>query len=372
MNRLDACITPMSDALDKLIVILGAGASYNCVELPSKAFPAPRLPLSPITEVDEGFRPPLTVDLFEPKPKFNEILDRYPKVASLSEEIRARIRKEESLEKILREMSEISSFQTKKHVLEISLYLQELFWTISDSFIKSGRSKFSTLVRRVLDSPFEKVMFLTLNYDLFLERALHEYDDYEFVDIESYVQYTKKWRLVKAHGSVNWGKVLLNGPKFDGDFQTFLARVQAQPLFSHEIHLLSGLNKDPRYNPQCRFGQDQKYVFPWLAVPAEGQKDFFCPDNHIYEAQSFIHDCRNFLFIGFSGLDSHVLELFNGISNANRLMVIGANREDARKIYRRLPHGMLPLKFDDENPCLFDQGFSAFVESQQFDKFLSA
>lgn len=62
-----------------LTVIVGAGASYDCVA-------------DGATDYDGSWRPPLTSNLFDLRPGFSEILQKYPRAVALSDEIRAWIR----------------------------------------------------------------------------------------------------------------------------------------------------------------------------------------------------------------------------------------------------------------------------------------
>ena len=59
--------------IDQLVVIVGAGASYACTyENP----------------LDEGWRPPLVTQLFDERPAFTGILDRYQDVQTLAPDLR--------------------------------------------------------------------------------------------------------------------------------------------------------------------------------------------------------------------------------------------------------------------------------------------
>src|SRR5260370_2633099 len=138
-----------------LTLVIGAGASYDCIATEPDDTPQQNR----ITPINPKYRPPLTKDLFAPQPAFNEILNMYPLVSGLSEDIRARLRKKkngetEGLEQVLKQLAASQRLDTNKHVWEIPLYLQELFWTLIDKYIISAPSKFSTLVRRVLDSSY--------------------------------------------------------------------------------------------------------------------------------------------------------------------------------------------------------------------------
>jgi hypothetical protein len=364
-----------------LAIVIGAGASYDCIANESDDIP----PHRKTTVVNPNYRPPLTRDLFTPQPAFNEILDRYPLVSGLSEEIRVRLKKaqgsqdgkSESLEQILRELAASQRFDTRKHVLEVPLYLQELFWTIGDKYIESGRSKFSTLVRRVLDSSFDRVLFLTLNYDLLLDKALSEYTSHRFTTIASYTPLGKGWFLVKAHGSVNWARTLSNGPDFNGDHNGFISELSVDPRFSSETEVLLGDNNEVYFpfKPQIRYGQ--KYKYPWMALPADGTKEFFCPDEQIAKTKEFLQSCRNFLFIGFSALDPHIVNLFKVVTRSHRLMWVCGDQLCAREAFQRLfkENGkILPRQHfgkSNEDEYLSKLGFADFLESPKFDEFLA-
>ncbi len=102
-----------------LLVVLGAGASYDCVALkPDSNESDPD-----VTRVNPEYRPPLTKDLFSSRPKFSEILGKYPLATALSEEIRSMLREpnEEqnvTLEQVLRELGNSRSLETKRQVRE--------------------------------------------------------------------------------------------------------------------------------------------------------------------------------------------------------------------------------------------------------------
>jgi hypothetical protein len=67
----------------------------------------------------------------------------------------------------------------------------------------------ATTAMRVLDEA-EVAEFVTLNYDLFLDRALEIYGSASGMDW--YVDRSRMFRLYKLHGSVNWGRRLLGVP----------------------------------------------------------------------------------------------------------------------------------------------------------------
>ena len=76
----------------KLTVIVGAGASFDCVQ-------------ENVADFDVDYRPPLTKDLFAFRGAFNRILSKYPKAEALSDQIRTRVSTGTSIEAILREFA---------------------------------------------------------------------------------------------------------------------------------------------------------------------------------------------------------------------------------------------------------------------------
>lgn len=346
-----------------LVVVLGAGASKDCVAQGS------------ISEFNDEFRPPLTRELFEFRPAFNRILQKYPKVRALSEELRTRLRDGEGLEPLLREFDVNPNLQVKKQVLEIQLYLQELLWTVGDKFIQSGGSKYDTLVRNLLTSSYEKVILLNLNYDLFVERAIETFEDHAFSDISSYWPQNKKWALVKPHGSVNWGRELLNfHPSGVRDINAVLAQLSQLPKFSDEITLVGNRTRIEPFDVNARTNTG-KILFPCVALPSEGAKDFVCHDEHLDALREHVASCTSFLFIGFSGLDPHILDLLKKGPKIAKLKIVSRSLDSAEKIHKRLSRKIprIPsIRRNSLSSHLYSFGFASFVESNDFKKFLEA
>jgi len=207
---------------NRLMIILGAGAPCDCADRDTAA------------QVSDVYRPPLTKDIFAQQ--FDGILGRYPRVTARLDELRTKLAKGGNFEEIFRGLLESARNHQNFWPLQLPLYLRELFWTISLDYLQ-GSSKFDTLVRRVLESRFEEVMFFNLNYDLFLENALTNYDHHEFGSLSSYLPQSKKWRYVKPHGSVNWARILENCP-LDGGGGFSPSSLQEMPVFSTELRVV--------------------------------------------------------------------------------------------------------------------------------------
>ncbi len=334
----------------RLTVILGAGASYDCADRDTASV------------VNDDFRPPLAKDILARR--FDGILNGYPLVTARLDELRTRLSNSGDFEQIFRTLLESAANHQKFWPLLLPVYLRELFWSVSLGYIQ-GSSKFDTLVRRVLESDFEEVMFVNLNYDLFLEDALANYDRHQFSDIDSYMPASKKWRYVKPHGSVNWAKIMENCPSDDSGW--FLpSRLQEMPVFSPDLRVAMW-NRHSRdfYIPG---GGPRGYLYPQVVVPTDKPKSFVCPESHEANARTFVRSCKRFLMIGFSGRDEDVVNLLCD-APAESCWTIVSGR-DARATKRRVFRGLRISSSADTKWRLYDKGFARFVGDKLFDQVL--
>jgi len=342
-----------------LAVVVGAGASKDCVAD------------MPITEIDSNWTPPLTAALFDARTPFNRILSKYPKANALSEIIRTRLKNSENLEDILKDLMSSDNLQVKKQVWAVTFYLQVLLWTVSEKFVISGGTKYDTLVQRLLTSNVGQVLLFTLNYDLFLDRAISTFDDVQFNSMDDYCLATKKWSLIKAHGSVNWGRRLLNGRSDSRQPDLVLGSLDQEPSLSSEVEVLNVQLSDLQKYQQS---SDGGVLFPALALPAAGEKDFVCPKQHLAKAEKFFAECKKFLFVGFSGLDPHVLGLFAEPSEVARLVIVNGSKAAGNNLNTKLCSVNGQFKsayFSRSGALVFDGGFRLFMESTDFEELIS-
>lgn len=335
-----------------LTVVIGAGASYDCVEKGTDP------------NVDTGYRPPLVNELFEDRPKFNAILNRYPKARMASDEIRVKVKKGEPLEKVLRELQRYSKGNPNSDYYQIPLYLQELTYEISNRYIGYGvGSKFDTVVRYIERSKFGKVLYLTLNYDLFLDQSLSVCYNHSFDTMQSYIPDNKKWLLVKYHGSANWGVKVNNADATKRNAAGALGTIKGKIESDNIIRVLPGGKDDHRF-------VDGYFHYPAIAVPVEGKTSYVCNDEHVIRARKFIEKCQYFLFIGFSALDEHVLDLLSHAPEMKGFYIVGGSKDTAKGIFNRLrQHNVLKhdygLNFgSDLVSFLYHSGFSNFVNEK--------
>src|SRR5687768_6409066 len=166
-----------------LVTILGAGASLASGDYG-----------------DDLYRPPLTVDLFD-EDRFGSVLSRY----ELAHQAGRFITHERADDDALALEHVLHALRTSEHAhhrhmaIAVPPYLQELLLSISERH-HSDAHRYDRLIERLLRLPY--VFFVTLNYDLLLDRRLNSH--HALGTFKDYITEDKNWSLLKLHGSVNW------------------------------------------------------------------------------------------------------------------------------------------------------------------------
>jgi hypothetical protein len=337
---------------------MGAGASFDCAGMGDSC----------VTDVE--YRPPLTKDLFQGKSSFNRILQKYPGAVSLSDDIRARLRPGNvNLEDILQRVTSTTDLRLRRLAWQVPLYFQELMGTVSDKYITFGASKFDTLLHYAQRSPFEKVLFLSLNYDFLLEKAFQQGLQRPLNQLDLFCPEREKQWLVKLHGSVLWGRRMQNNVRHNRSAVELLESINGDLELSDEIETLTSYIPSNNVSPG-------KFLYPCITPPIAGDKEFSCPPAHIEKAKAFLTLCRRFLVIGFSGLDAHVLELLReNQQQMATLMIVSGNRNDGLEVFNRLLKANIKIpsqSYQDPSTCIFDGGFVQFMESDTCRSFFSS
>ncbi len=213
---------------DVLLVVLGAGASFDCV-LPSPLVKSGRRELRPAGSAEDleqleywDCRPPLTKDLVKPGPLVNRMIARYPACRPVIDDLRQRLGSphgelELTLERALRDYQSQAERDPvlERHMLATRFFLRDYLWActkymISDD-LTGGVTNYDTLVRLVYRWAFDThshVCFVDFNYDLLLEEACQSHWRFDGRDPDSYVGHPRV-SIVKPHGSIQWSFPLL-------------------------------------------------------------------------------------------------------------------------------------------------------------------
>lgn len=164
----------------------------------------------------------LTAQLFDET--WADILHHYPLVQQTSSGIRRAIGTGAvGLEEYLLRLRDSQHDHENRYFRQVPLYLQHLLYQASRP-LTPGRgtggftnhpSNYASLVSAALR--LDQVAFITLNYDLLLDRRLAVEDPPNprgEMNLDWYVDPDggRRWGLFKLHGSINWGRRVLNDP----------------------------------------------------------------------------------------------------------------------------------------------------------------
>jgi len=300
----------------RLAIILGAGASHDCVP---KLRPGEQARLGDQSHLikQRDYQPPIVSGMFRSK-AFNEFLNQHPEAADIFNAIRMEMSEETSFEVALRRRWESDNQHIRLKMRFVPRALQQFFWRVSISYTDQP-ANYVSLVSGTVGRGITTA-FVTLNYDTILDKVLSRFRSWpheESLTLGSYIS-LPDWLLVKLHGSVDWGyRLNVKGYLTDADLATqeFRDRDRA------EIQVLDGA-QEPRIGPYA--------ALPALALPIEGKYGFVCPPHHEEALVDYLQGCPNFLFVGFSARDQDLLDLLSdNVSSVRRLWIVtGPNDQD--------------------------------------------
>jgi hypothetical protein len=337
------------EMIDRLFVILGAGASFDCVSEEAS------VPLDP------DYWPPLTPDLFTTKRRgYAEILAKYPLIKAASAEL-STIDSAVGLEAELRERYRDSEHEHDRQIFRGVLpYLQELLHTVSDRFTEFPQN-YEVLATKLLR--LKELMFISLNYDVLLDNALLTFDSAK-TGLDWYVRQARNWSLIKLHGSVDWG-VLIPGTE---GIQTFTApRADLSPASG--IMLRPGQLFEKRGFISEKGAHGTELFFPALSAPVGEADELVCPPDHVDLLRARLTETQpmHVLVIGYSGIDKEIVSLIRESGRGIKTLTIVDRGEDAAlAVAQRMAQEGVGSEDTKPSPDSFDTwvrggGLTAFV-----------
>lgn len=360
----------------RALVVLGAGASYDLLS----AFQEPKSP---------DYKPPLTKEIFTSCQATAIHLEHYPGAENLAATIRNRLGQQPSLEDILAELGASKETPTVEDFRQVPVFLQELFGEISTRWV-TDPGNYSDLVRTLLTSGFDRIAFVTLNYDLFLEMALARSQlGGPITSIDSYIR--DRWILIKLHGSVNWLKRIRFQPSkplkaqlsetdsidrasVDNRRKLLLAIIDESRLAQLDPEIRVAENWYDWYAPDEENRSQFAPYYPVLTVPVTDKYDVLCPPEHLKELGSFLQECPNILVIGASGNDKDLLDVLQAsVLEPLTLfyLVGGGDKEDeADEAYTNFILGAPKLQLATKNG-IFRGGFGRFIREGRLAEFIN-
>ena len=281
-----------------LLVIFGAGASYDSVPARSLAFSKFGTLLD---------RPPLAHQLFDDRPQFVEDLDEFPQCKRIVPDLRKDSLGGAFEQTLQRLQEEGQNYPVRfQQLAAVRFYLRRMLWRCEDRWYNEHRgiTNHGVLLDR-LDMwrpASEPILLVTFNYDRILERALDLFGQ-TFNEISYYIT-SQRFQVFKLHGSVNWGRQVRNQivteNRNERDIGRELIEKAAQLTFMDEYRVLSS----------CDTVNDRARVYcPAIALPVEQKVSFECPATHVSALQEKLGHVTRILTIGWRGTEMVFLEL---------------------------------------------------------------
>ena len=337
---------------EQLIVITGAGASYDSTGI------EPR---------DLNWQPPLVKELFAERAAFHPILDFYPDAQTLAPDLRVATRTGSvGLETYLRDQVLRSpSAYDRRRYRAIPLYLQHLLHEVSEHYT-THPVNYDRLINGVLRSA-DEVIFLTLNYDTILDSRLEQHAHVR--SLSDYIRPDFAWSLIKLHGSVDWARRIVgvthaSVDKTDLYLSEFVASLEDVPELSDEIELrrtsVELLRRDPPH-----------LYYPALSVPLGPDDEFNCPESHLefIRKRLVATDGLNILSVGYSGLDSGLLQLLASSGNSIRsLFAVNHEGTSALEAATRIATAFSDVAHPD---MAYAGTFESFTQSGGLEEYLT-
>ncbi len=338
--------------MKNLIVLIGAGASAGAVV--------------PGINSRHGWAPPVTKDIFNIR--FESILNKFGSVSSFAG-INDDLANGADLEIYLNAhigthltYSRLSDTR-RRQINQLPLYLQDLFRYITDLFSATN------YYRRLVDQLFEsniKVTFVTLNYDLLLDRAIEDASGIQLDNFANYFVNSGKWVLLKPHGSINWFRQIMNRYGQTGEnFESWKAIV-------NRMNILTDLDKIIFHVEKLNSSDTNSFTngfinnvpfYPALAIP-NGEYEFIYPvDNYREILEKNLQESENYLLIGLSGYAKDLLKVLNdNVKSVRNLLIVG--RSHVNDTYEKLILEA-PVFSRDQwsvNDVKYGSGFENFVK----------
>lgn len=308
-----------------LTVILGAGAARDVVNPESNQVKT--------QTSGQIFRPPTTVDLLHTHKDWEDEYMNFPAVASVIEELRNRVpdkRTAFDIENLLRELKESNKQHRNDTFREFPLYLQRFFTAVSERYCRKP-SNYMTLISKIFDLDINKVIFVTTNYDLLFDQALHHHPatkgfSISDPDMNKYIT-DEKWAYIKLHGSIDWGRRIKESMVKN--------RSNTLPGLVDNVRQLGDLLETALETDIIRdssFNQDDKeLIYPAISVPV-GESKLNCRDDHVRTLEKHLSNCQHFLVIGFSGYDEDMLKMLDKKDGGfGKVLFVSGSEESASK-----------------------------------------
>lgn len=359
-----------------LLVIVGAGASFDCLQSDRGKSTVVRA-LGTSREWSD-VRPPLTQDLVGPGTVVRDLALRYPFSQPVIDELRERLlvlpgrpgNRADNLEVALREYLDRSRENpvASKHLASFRFFLRDYLWLSSDYVLTTEpTTNYTRLVRHLYDwavANHSHVCFISFNYDTLLDQACANHWGLDIEDPGTYIA-DDFASLLKPHGSVRWAWRDPNTAPVGTSAEAAAARIaRGEPDDPTAWTIITGQFPGHSETPQNRALHPD---LPALALPVDGKTGFILPSGH----QAFLDELqgrvRRLLTIGWRAAEPDFVEVLSRLvmSRNRSLFVVGGPAATA-------DFGGIINNFGDlwrrlESPQKLEEGFRPIFENGLFD-----
>lgn len=325
-------------------VILGAGASHDVSNGSGDG--------------SKVWLPPLTDQLFGDRARnhFSDVMEKYPGARLLFDELfPMAIKGALDLERQLSAYAGHRNARIRQAFKHIPPYLFDVFHRSSRSFDRDSGT-YSQMILQLLAHNDNQVVFVVMNYDTLLERALQKFDpSYKFSSLNDYGA-DRPAMVFKPHGSINWASPL--GPT-RGDWFEQVEMAEIAQL-TQNIDVLPDGPFDSFIRDR---GDHNSHWYPVLTLPLleKSADDMVWPALHRNTTARRLSSCTRVLIAGTRGQDSDVLELLR-----DHLPTVGmahlVAKGDGAEVYERVTRAVPQLTMLQ----VFDSGLREYVDSSDF------
>ncbi|MFI5258807.1 MAG: SIR2 family protein [Candidatus Limnocylindrales bacterium] len=327
-----------------LMVIFGAGASYDGVDLSvtRRSCAVPR----------DDYRPPLAANLLDDRPGLiGSALAEYQPAAVIASEVRASLGQRD-IELVFDEyLHRCCEERVARQLMALRYYLRWLITECSREWPRQfhGVTNNGFLLDLIARTSPPEVLLVTLNYDTLIEQALHRVFAWTSTSFGSYVD--GRYKLVKLHGSVDWGRVvnLPWDPATDPE-QAIIERATAVLEAATDHFVLSTDSCD----------SSGQLIMPALAIPLHAPGSFECPAEQQLLLRVSLREVDRVLAIGWRGAEATLNLLLadqqHGLRPGVPFDIVSGGAADALETARNMHDGGVRGDFR-----LCPDGYSGFL-----------
>lgn len=331
-----------------VLVIVGAGASFDCAVTPHVKDLFVRAP-GLLERRFRDVRPPLTQDLVQRSAARDDILNEYPHATPIIGAIRRRLEEASAgralpvtLERAIREFEESGASDPNlgAQMASFRFFLRDVLLQSTD-YVRSGsaggpETNYTVLVTRLYrwacDHHNAHVCFVSFNYDLLLDLACRDHWGMTYTTFDGYLA-DERASLLKPHGSAQWGWRPAAGEE-SASIDTAIVKSIEWAKSSATGEMIPFMFAPYQLREIRGTDTFMSVGVPALALPVDEKGEFVWPESHRDHFRGLGQGAvERVLTIGWRGVEPHFVEMLTPlVRERSRILVVtgGKPESDAR------------------------------------------